>query len=157
MQPVVVFVVHDVAHALPAHARLFWHATIVAPSEQLPLPSHWVSFVSMPPEQPTGLVHPGVPAGHCSHTPPAAHLPSFLHVDAACAVHWPLGSDAPAMTVPHVPLVPPVSAAEHAWHLPLHALLQQNPLTQLPIWHWLLVEHAVPFENFIVQTLLPQK
>jgi hypothetical protein len=39
-------------------------------------------------------------------------------------------------TLPHVPFAPPVAAAEQAWHVPVQAVLQQNPLTQLPAVHW---------------------
>ncbi len=38
-------------------------------------------------------------------------------------------------TLPHVPFCPPVAAAEQAWHEPVQAVLQQNPLMQLPAVH----------------------
>lgn len=39
----------------------------------------------------------------------------------------------PALTKSHVPLVPPVSAAEHASQVPLHARSQHTESTQLPL------------------------
>jgi hypothetical protein len=45
-------------------------------------------------------------------------------------MHSSLGS-VPLMIGPHVPSVPcPATVAEHAWHVPVHAVLQQTPSTQ---------------------------
>jgi len=52
------------------------------------------------------------------------------------AVQLPSGSVL-VLTLEHVPLTPTLSAAEQAWHVPLHAVLQQKPSTQLPLLHWL--------------------
>jgi hypothetical protein len=41
-------------------------------------------------------------------------------------------------TAAQVPLV-------HVAHAPEQALLQQTPLTQLPLWHWSASVHDVPF------------
>jgi hypothetical protein len=49
------------------------------------------------------------------------------------------------VTVPHVPFVPPVNAAAHAWQVPLHAIAQQNPVTQNPVAHSPPPVQAVPF------------
>jgi hypothetical protein len=48
-----------------------------------------------------------------------------------------LSGSVPFVMLLQVPSVPPVSAAAHASHDPLHALLQQKPSTQLPLPHWL--------------------
>jgi hypothetical protein len=46
---------------------------------------------------------------------------------------------------PHVPSAPaPFLPAEHAWHKPVQALLQQTPSTQLPLTHSLLPKHEAP-------------
>jgi hypothetical protein len=51
----------------------------------------------------------------------------------------------PVVAFAQVPLVPPVSAAEHAWHVPVHAELQQYPFAQKPLVHWSVAVHAAPF------------
>jgi len=48
------------------------------------------------------------------------------------------------LTFSHVPFASPVSAFEQAWHCVLHAVSQQNPSTQLPVWHWSAAPQAVP-------------
>jgi hypothetical protein len=45
----------------------------------------------------------------------------------------------PAPTVLHVPV------ASHAWHCPVHALLQHTPSTQKLDAHSVFAEHACPF------------
>jgi hypothetical protein len=55
-------------------------------------------------------------------------------VFAPWSVQSPSGS-VPLGTLLHTPLVPPVLAALHAWHVPSHALSQQKPSTQLPLMH----------------------
>ncbi len=89
----------------------------------------------------------GVLAPYCSHAPPAAHLPSVPHDAGVVTGQVPLGSTLPAVTLPQVPSAPPVAAAEHAWHWPLHAELQQKPLTQKPLVHWLPPEHGEPWPS----------
>ena len=82
-----------------------------------------------------------------------------MHAEPSIARHEPLplqtldpehslsGSVPPAM-LPHVPSAPlPFLAAVHAWHVPVHAVLQQTPSAQLPLWHSALSVHANPFEN----------
>ena len=69
----------------------------------------------------------------------------------------------PLATRVHVPLLPatPVSAAEHALQLPVHAVLQQNPSTQSPLLHSrapvlhvapedFLATHAPPLQNAVL-------
>jgi hypothetical protein len=75
-------------------------------------------------------------------TPPAAQLPVNPHGGAA--VHWPDGAAVPPVTLAHVPLVPPVSVAEHAMQVPVHAVLQQNPLAQRLFVHASSVVHGTP-------------
>jgi hypothetical protein len=75
-----------------------------------------------------------------AHVPPLAHAPVFPHGGAVPQ----RASDNPAVTEAHVPLLPPVRAAEHALHDVLHALLQQNPSAQKPDTHSLFAAHAVP-------------
>jgi hypothetical protein len=41
--------------------------------------------------------------------------------------------------------------------LPVHALLQQKPLTQAPLVHWLLPEQTLPLPSFAEQVLPLQK
>jgi hypothetical protein len=153
----VVVAVQVVAHELPEQPKLFGHIIMVEPWLQLPAPSQAVSRVTMLPVQERSNVHPVVPAGHSSHWPPIAHLPSFLHVDAGCIAHCPLGSIVPPITVPHVPLEPLVSDPLQDWHLPLQVLLQQKPPTQNPDWHSLAVAQMVPFVSFIKHWFEPQK
>jgi len=54
-----------------------------------------------------------VPLAKSWHAPPPLHDPLVPHVDAACAVHSLSGSVA-VITLPQVPLAPPVLAALHA-------------------------------------------
>ena len=79
----------------------------------------------------------------------AVHLPSVPQPVAGCVAQAPLGSAFPAMTLAQVPSRPPVSALEHAWHWAPHAVLQQRPLTQKPLWHWLVAVHAEPWVSLV--------
>jgi hypothetical protein len=47
-----------------------------------------------------------------------------------------------AVMLLQVPSVPPVLAAEHAWHVPAHAVLQQMPST-----HWLFAQLVLPAQG----------
>jgi hypothetical protein len=71
---------------------------------------------------------------HATQEPVALHtwLPPLLHA-------VPTTADA------HVPLAPPVSAAEQAWQVPVHAPLQHTPSTQKPLAHWSVALHVAPF------------
>jgi hypothetical protein len=53
-----------------------------------------------------------------------------------------------------VPLVDAPSAAEQTSHEPAHALLQQNPSTQLPLVHCELDEQLEPVARVPVQWLV---
>jgi hypothetical protein len=75
-----------------------------------------------------------VPLGQ-SRQAPAWHLPSVPHVDGAVATQTPRGSVVPLVTLLHIPFVPPVSAAEQAWHAEVHAESQQNLSAQEPLAH----------------------
>jgi hypothetical protein len=59
-----------------------------------------------------------------------AHVPEPLQVLPECG----------AFVLVQVPCV-----TEHDWHVPLHALSQQYPSTQLPVEHSVLSEHESPF------------
>jgi hypothetical protein len=131
-----------VLHAVPPllQAKLFGQVEPV-PGVHVPVPLHVPVGVSVSP------VHEAVPQltvfAACWQVAPAAQLPVFPH--GGLAVHWLAGTGAvPVVTSPHVPFVPPVSAAEHAWHVPVHATLQQKPFAQKPVSHVVPVEHAVP-------------
>ena len=79
-------------------------------------------------------------------------MPLLPHVDIAAAVHWPAGAAVPGLTFAQVPFVPPVSAAEQAMHVLVHAELQQNPLAQeRPLVHWSVAVHGEPCPDFATQ------
>ena len=102
------------------------------PVVQSPVPLHCPIAVCEPFE------HDALPQDvpdQSAHVPVAVHVPLVPQPVVAVTWHVPLGSVVPLLTLAQVPLVPPVSAAEHAWHWELHALLQQTPLTQLPLVH----------------------
>jgi hypothetical protein len=44
----------------------------------------------------------------------------------------------------------------HASQEPVHAVLQQKPSTQLPLWHWEAAVHAPPLGFWLVQAPLKQ-
>jgi hypothetical protein len=69
-------------------------------------------------------------------------------LDAAWAAH--ATSLVPAFAGPHWPLAPlSFSAAEHAWHGPVHAELQQTPSTQnVFVAHSFAPEHVAPRSFF---------
>ena len=93
---------------------------------QVPLPVHVPVLVYCALLQ-VSLPH-AVVAGATSHTPPAAHLPSLPQGGAAA--HWPAGAVVPALIARQLPSAPPVSAAEHALHVPVHADAQHTLSTQ---------------------------
>jgi hypothetical protein len=113
----------------------------------MPTPLHVPALVCIPAEHEPGMQ--SEPEGQFRHAP-ALHLPSVPHVDAAVATQTLLGSVVPLVAAAHVPLTPPVSAAEHAWQAVLHAVLQQNPSAQKPLVHSLAAAHARPF-GFVPQ------
>src|SRR5439155_735503 len=88
-----------------------------------------------------------------AHRPPAAHAPVFPHGGALPQRE----SAAPVVTLAHVPLAPPVRAAEHALHDVLHALLQHNPSAQKPDVHWLAAVHVPPVAFLGMQAVPEQK
>jgi hypothetical protein len=84
------------------------------------------------------------PLAHCAlivHACPffARHAPAPSHtllpVQPPFASVWPLG------TKLHAPSLP---ERLHAWQVPLHAVLQHTPSTQLPPKHWLPAVHVAP-------------
>jgi len=77
-----------------------------------------------------------------AHVSPLA----FLHAPAehTCVPAHSLSGSEPVVTLPHVPLLPPVFAAEHAWHVPEHAFAQHTPSTQNVLVHSAACVHAAP-------------
>jgi hypothetical protein len=60
-------------------------------------------------------------------------------------VHCPAGAISPAVMSAHVPSIPPVFAALHAWHVPVQAVLQQTPsVEQKPVSQSPLTTHVCP-------------
>jgi hypothetical protein len=136
--------VHVVLHAVPlAHVKGAhdWVGGEVV--LHVPLPLHVRALVSV-----LALQDPGMhtlPAGQSWQAPAPLQAPVVPQVELAIAGHWLAGNGAvPASTLPQVPSEPPVSAAVHAWHVPVHAVLQQTPLAQKPLPHWLLPVHGSP-------------
>ncbi len=156
--PMVVLLVQVVPQlvAVP-HDSPFGHAADELPAEHTPDPLHAVNVVRVEPAHDVAE-QPLVPLGQSSQTPPAAQLPSVLHVDLAEVAHTLFGSGVPGVTLPQVPLAPPVCAVVQPWHLAVHAELQQTPSAQKPLVHWLVPPHVVPFASLAVHTPpVPQK
>jgi hypothetical protein len=106
-----------VPHAVPlVHAKFPVHAAGVTVG-QLPAPSQLTSGVRVP------FMHDKAPqlvvAACCSHTPPAAHLPSLPHV--VVTAHWPEGAGVAGVYGLHVPSGIPVSACVQPMQVPVHA------------------------------------
>jgi hypothetical protein len=102
-------------------------------------PTHCVPFVY--------FWQPPIPSQ--SPSVPQDMAPWVAHVDIVFGV-------APAPSDPQMPFISPVCAFEHAWQPLPHALLQQKPSTQLPIWHsWLLVHAALTGSLARQEPLLP--
>jgi hypothetical protein len=70
-------------------------------------------------------VEPHVVPEAQSRQAPAWQCPSVPQLVDAEIMQIPRGSAEPLLAAAHVPFVPPVRAAEQAWHAPLHAPLQQ--------------------------------
>jgi hypothetical protein len=111
---------------------------------QLPRPSQVFGEVSTPDVQ--------LPAAHCVPTLKSWHAPPWQvpsPPQGGVTVHtaWPAGEAMPLADGLHVPVPPPPpawSTAEHAWHAPLQALLQQKPSAQKPLVHWSPMVHGLP-------------
>ncbi len=87
-----------------------------------PAPSQAPSAVCDPPVQ-DDTPH-AEPAAICSQLPAASQLPSLPQ--GGLAAHWPAGAGVPAVTFEQVPSGWPVSDITHAWHVAVHAALQQT-------------------------------
>lgn len=74
------------------------------------------------------------------------------HVEIALVAHSPPELTPNGMGA-QVPFAPPVSAALHATHVPLHIVPQHTPSTQKPVVHWLFAPHGLPVPS--VGTQLP--
>jgi hypothetical protein len=141
--------VHELPHTLPEHA--YTPHERVPPSTQVPAPLQVSVSDAIEAAQDAALQT--VPLGQSRHVPAPLQLPSVPQLDAALGAHSLCGS-LPAGIDPHVPFDPPVSAALHALHVPLHALLQQKPSTQLPLVHWLAPPHMLPLPSLATQWLV---
>ena len=134
-----------VAHALFLHWYGVHEICIVA--VHVPLPLHVELGLSV-----VELMHvaeaQGVPEAHCAHCPAPLHAPVVQHEDAAVDAHSLSGSALFAIG-PQTPSIPlPFLPAEHAWHAPVQALLQQTLSTQLAFRHSLLKLHVPPSDFF---------
>ncbi len=122
---------------------------VVAPPPQVPVDVQVPSAVCTPDAQDPATQM--VPVGCLWHPPLPSQKPLVPHVDAACATHS-LSGSVPAPTAPQTPsLPPPLRAAVHATHRPVHAALQHTPSTQLPDAHALAVAHAAPLAALATQ------
>jgi len=99
----------------------------------VPLPSQVEAGAAWPPVQLAGAQT--VPLTCLRQAPEPLQVPSVPQVEAASALHEPLGSAPPAATGVQVPLVP---GSEQDMQAPLQAVAQQTPC-----WHWPLA-HSVP-------------
>jgi hypothetical protein len=111
---------------------------------QLPVPLHVCAKVSIVPLHEAAW-HT-VPLGQSWQAAPL-HTPLVPQVLMLAIAHWFFGS-VPEVTALHVPFGWPVSAFEQARQVPVQALLQQKPSTQLPLWHWWFAPHAPPCATF---------
>ena len=92
-----------------------------------------------------------VPEGQSWQLPAPSHAPLVPQVDAAWVAHWAAGS-VPAATGPQVPSAPPpFMAAVHAMQVPVQAVLQQTPLAQKPLEHWLASVQGLPSPTLTTQ------
>ena len=128
-----------VLHAVSTHAKLPGHG-VAASGAQVPVPSHAPVTTSW------SLLHEVLPhvvpeaAYWQACSPPlAVHVAPHAVPAPAHAARWPCGSP---FTCEHRPWA---AATSHAWHCPVHAVLQQKPSTQKPVSHWSPAAHAAPF------------
>ena len=75
-----------------------------------------------------------VPCVHLRQAPPPSHMPSRPQVDVASGAHSSSGSVPPTIER-QSPSAAAVLEAEQATQLPVQALSQQTPSTQLPLPH----------------------
>jgi hypothetical protein len=85
---------------------------------------------------------------------PAWHFPFVPQAAGPASVHSPAGSGAPFGAAVHVPSAP---GSAHELHAPPHAVSQQTPWAQKPVWHSPACEHEAPRiflpHEFPLQTL----
>ena len=131
--------VHAVEHAVAPHmyaphdrSVTVWH---------VPAPSHVLAGVNVDTvhDWPTQVV----PAGQRRHAPAPSHVPSSPQLNVVSCWHSLAGS-VPAVTGRHRPLAAPVNPPAHALQLPLHAVSQHTPSTQLPLPHSEPAAHTAP-------------
>jgi len=122
--------VHVVMHELAPHMNAPHDVSVTV--WQTPAPSQVLAGVNVDTvhDAPTQVVT----AVHRRHAPAPSHMPSRPQLKVVSCVHSLPGS-VPAVTGRHRPLAAPVIAPAHALQLPLHAVSQHTPSTQLPLAH----------------------
>ncbi len=131
--------VHDVAHDVAPHMYSPHDALVTV--WQTPAPSHVRAGVNVDTvhDWPTQVV----PASQRRQAPAPSHVPSNPQLSVDSCMHSLPGS-VPAVTGRHWPSAAPVIAAAHALQLPVHAVSQHTPSTQLPLAHSEPAAHTVP-------------
>jgi hypothetical protein len=115
----------------------------------VPLPSQVAAGVMVEPVQ---LAAPQiVPAAQSAQAPEPLQVPVVPQVAAAVAAHS-LSGSLPATIAPQTPSLPcPFFAAVQAWHVPLHAELQQTPSAQNPEAQSPFTTQALPCAQRVAQ------
>jgi hypothetical protein len=126
-----------VLHAVPTHAKLPGHG-VAASGAQVPVPSHALVMSCWSLQE--VLPHVVPPAAYWQACCPPLAVQVAPHIVPAPvhAARCPCGSP---FTCEHRPCV---AATSHAWHCPVHAVLQQKPSTQKPVSHWSPAVQAAP-------------
>jgi hypothetical protein len=127
-----------VLHAVPTHAKLPGHG-LAASGAQVPVPSHAPVTISWSLHEVVPHVVPDAAYWQVCCPPLAVQVAPHAAPAPAHAFRWPCGSP---FTCEHRPCV---AATSHAWHCPVHAVLQQTPSTQKPVMHWSPAVQAAPF------------
>jgi hypothetical protein len=121
-----------------------------APEAQSVSPTQLVAHVVAP-------AHLYSPHEVIAHAPWPSHW--FVTAPSAHAIGHSLSGSVAAVTAEQVPSAAPVFAAEHASHMPSHALAQHTPSTQCPLVHEvspLQVAPSVPPASGCLVETLPQ-
>jgi hypothetical protein len=132
--------VHVVRHA--ALLQLYGSHIDVVAAWQVPVPLHDRDDVSVELVQ-VAAPH-WVPAAYCRQPPEPLQKPSVPQLFMPWSVHWFSGS-VPVGTLAHAPSDP---ASPHDRHVPVHAVAQQVPCSQNPVWHSLGAPQAMPVGFF---------
>jgi hypothetical protein len=114
--------VQAVSQHTPSTQKPDWHSSFT---------EHCVPCAAGVTHWPVAVTHALPEPQSASAVQPVPHAPA-VHV---YGEQSPSGSVRSA-TAPHSPLLPaPFAALLQDWHAPLHAVSQQKPSTQLPVWH----------------------